>query len=476
MRTNEIVQSVVDKIKTVLGKAEALLDGELTPESAEQVSQVLTEATSAGWVEGFRVWLEAHENHDPSLESDGKLYRFKLDSEKEFLTPAGIMKLSRRLYQPDAGGECLVPLDAAWGMEGEFATVEVREAVLFTVALVTPQETETLLEKCALFHPSQTAIKRIAGEMGQWLEGHEDEMLPPIRAAETPPPQTRVLCASLDGTNVLLNEPGEKRGRPRERPGDSGDSDDEPSTCYKNAMVASVSLYGAVPEGEKSPERLESRYVARMPQDRAPTLKRKFEQELIETEFKLDAAVVRIVLNDGARSLWKYIDDNPQFDDYEKLMDYHHSSEHLSKAAEAIFGKGSDAGQAWYEKYAGVLREAEDGAERLVRSLDYHRTARRLSPSRRKSLETERRFFMNNAHRMEYARFRRNGWPIGSGPVEAACKSVVKTRLCRSGMRWSRVGGQHILSLRTYVKSDRWDAMWDYYKETIRVAWRNWRT
>ncbi len=81
----------------------------------------------------------------------------------------------------------------------------------------------------------------------------------------------------------------------------------------------------------------------------------------------------------------------------------------------------------------------------------------KLSKSRRESLATEHTFFTRNEHRMDYARFRRNGWPIGSGPVEAACKSVVKTRLCRSGMRWSRCGGQHILSLRTNVESNRWD-------------------
>ena len=52
--------------------------------------------------------------------------------------------------------------------------------------------------------------------------------------------------------------------------------------------------------------------------------------------------------------------------------------------------------------------------------------------------------------------------------LEAACKSVVKTRLCRSGMRWSRSGGQHILSLRTYVKSNRWNAMWTEYKRIQR--------
>ncbi len=71
---------------------------------------------------------------------------------------------------------------------------------------------------------------------------------------------------------------------------------------------------------------------------------------------------------------------------------------------------------------------------------------------------------------MTYAAFRERGLPIGSGPVEAACKTLVKTRLCRSGMRWSRKGGQRILDLRTYVKSHRWDAFWNEYKTSLFAA------
>lgn len=71
---------------------------------------------------------------------------------------------------------------------------------------------------------------------------------------------------------------------------------------------------------------------------------------------------------------------------------------------------------------------------------------------------------------MTYADFRRRGLPIGSGPVEAACKSVVKTRMCRSGMRWSREGGQKILNLRVVVKSDRWDGFWKNYMTLKRAA------
>ena len=467
MSAKGIVQSVIEEVKSILAEAEGVLSREVTPERAEEVSRALTEAVSAGWVAGFRTWLEAHDAKAETIQREGTVYRYKLDSEKDFLTPGGPMTVRRRVYQPDAGGKCFIPVDAAWGMEGEFATVEVRDAVLFSVALSTPKETETLLKKCAWFHPSETAIKTMAKEMGTWLEEQEDRVLAEIRVEESLPKATRVLCASLDGVNVLLAEGGKKRGRPQERPRGAAGSR-ESSTSYKNAMVGTVSLYGEVAEGDPCPQRLQTRYAARMPEDGAPTLKAKFERELLDTERGLGKGAVRIALCDGARALWTYIDGSPLYDDYEKLVDYHHTTEHLSKAAEAIFGKGTKRSQNWYDKYCAALKGEEDGPERVLRSIDYYAQAKDLSKSRREAIQCERTFFRNNHHRMAYARFRREGWPIGSGPVEAACKSLVKTRLCRSGMRWSRSGGQHILTLRTYVKSDRWDGMWEKYKAALR--------
>jgi hypothetical protein len=467
MSSKAIMDAILSKIKTVLSQGEDILASEVSPEQAEEVNRLLGEAMSAGWTEGLKKWLLTAETDAEAIRVDGVMYRYKLDSEKEFLTPGGVMKLIRRVYQRDTGGKCHIPLDFAWGMEAQFATVEVRDAALYAVALGTPQEAETLLAKCALFRPSATAIKRMARQMGQWLEDHEDEVLTEIRNEEPIPKETRVLCASMDGVNVLLSEQGKKKGRPNERPHEGASRDIPSPTCYKNAMVGSVSFYGEVPEGKVSPERLASRYAARMPEDRAPTLKAKFERELQETESRLDD-VVRIALCDGARGLWTYIDENPQYDEYEKLVDYHHATEHLSRAAEAIFGKGSRKAQDWYDKYCLKLKGEDGGAGRVLRSLAYYEHTAKLSTSRREALATERTFFARNEDRMDYARFRRHGWPIGSGPVEAACKSVVKTRLCRSGMRWSRSGGQHILSLRTYVKSNRWNAMWSQYKRIKR--------
>ena len=64
---------------------------------------------------------------------------------------------------------------------------------------------------------------------------------------------------------------------------------------------------------------------------------------------------------------------------------------------------------------------------------------------------------------MQYATYAEKGWPIGSGVIEAACKSVVKQRMCRSGQRWSIKGGQAILNLRSIAKSDRWNSFWNEF-------------
>jgi len=468
MRGEEIIKAVVERVKAELNNSKDVLEGELTPEQAERVAAVLTQATSAAWVAGYQAYLEAHDTSQPTIQVEGEVYRWKMVSPKEFLTPGGPMVLGRNLYQADSGGKCYVPLDMAWGMVGEFATVEVREAVLFATAQLTPREVEALLEKCASFHPSAAAIHAMVQEMGQWLEEHP-QLPDEIRAAEEAPEGTRVLVASLDGVNVLLAEPGAKRGRPAERPQKEEEPQESP-TCYKNAMVGSVSWYGEVPEGEVCPERLVSRYVARMPESGAKTFKAQFERELADAEAHLEQGVKKLLLCDGARSLWNYADDTPLYNGYEKLVDFYHTTEHLSKAAEALFGKGSPKGQSWYEKWRRRLQWKRHAVTGLLRSMDYYPQQRNLSERRQKALATEQTFFDNNRDRMDYPRFRARGWPIGSGPVEAAAKTLVKARMCRSGMRWSRPGGQYVLSLRTYLKSDRWDAMWQRYKAVSQTA------
>lgn len=463
MELDTLMEAAVETFKQNM--REACKDFEtdtLTPTLAEQITKSLTQALAAAGVAGLRTFLERYEIETPRVLVNETVYRFKQASAKRFLTPFGPMDLSRNLYQADAGGPCYIPLDATWGMTGEFATLEVREAVLFACAHITPEETVALLQKSALFAPSASAIKHIVEATGDGLEAQAEEINQAIREHETVPEATAVLVASLDGVNVRLTEAGNKRGRPAERPGNP--TEPTTPTAYKNAVVGSLSFYGAPGPDSQTPERLLSRYVAQMPEQNALALKHRFEDELDHIEETLPDGTIKLLLFDGARGLWHYVTDNPRFEDYETLIDFYHSTEHLSKVAELLFGKGSAKAKTWYETYYDKLLKNEGAGARVGRSITYHLNRGKRSKPHKEKIERERAFFSRNQHRMTYAAFRARGLPIGSGPVEAACKTIVKTRLGRSGMHWSWHGGQRILQLRTYVKSQRWDAFWQEYK------------
>ena len=243
MLSQRIIEKVCNKVKDIVMEAESLIEGELIPQSASQVSEVLNDLASTIWGTAMKtqhgwfiliavtkihfskslravrkllpvvIWIEDHEIEEEKtvLEVDEKKYRFKCLSDKTFLTPGGEMTIARRIFQSDKGGKCHVPLDAAWGMEGERSTVEVRDAVLYSAALLTAKESATLFAKCSLFQPKETNIKKLAAQMGAWLEKHEAEVLVNIQSQETVPPETEIVCASLDGVNVLLSESGKKR-------------------------------------------------------------------------------------------------------------------------------------------------------------------------------------------------------------------------------------------------------------------------
>ena len=472
MKTNKHLEEMVSaavsefkqKIKDFCNNRE---DEALTPEVAAKVSNGLHEATMSAARVGYRIFIESYDTEVSTILINGTTYRRKLLSSKPIMSVFGLMKITRRIYQPDTGGKTHAPLDAMWGMEGEYATAEVREACLFTLSHVTAQETAAILKKCASFHPSATAIQTMAGKVGAFIEAHEEELSSAIRKEEEAPSETKSLVVSMDGVNVLLNEPGPRQGRPKERPFASSS---EEKTSYRNAMVGSLSFYGEVPPEEHTPERLLSRYVAHMPEVKGVTFKQRFEEEVKHAENLAGSKTAKLILCDGARGIWKYVDSNPQFDEYEKLLDFYHASEHLSKAAEALFGKASLDAKKWYESWYDKLIEEEAAVGALLRSIDYHRKTRKLSKSRGKDIRKERTFFQRNKRRMNYAGFLQRGLPIGSGTVEAACKTIVKTRMGRSGMRWSRVGGQHILHLRTFVKADRWDSFWNQYQRLSKAC------
>jgi len=470
MVVSDMIEAAMASFKHELeGLAEAA-EQDLSPDLAQRVTRGLQESAAAACRAAFRVFIESKETDAEQVDVEGERYRFKCVSPKNFLSLWGKVRIARRLYQNASDTRSVAPLDRAWGMGKAYLTLEVRESVAFALAHMPPVEASQFFRKCvSSYRPHATQMKQAAIEIGARLREAEADLRTRLHACERVPQKSRALVVSLDGANVLMREPGAaKRGRPAERPGlGSTQSSD---TAYRNAMVGVVSFYGEVPEKAKTPQRLSSVYTSHMPEPRASTFKRKFETEVQAAQEKAPAGLTKVVLCDGARALWTYVKATPLFHDYRWILDYYHAAEHLSLAAELLFGKGSQEALDWFAKYAGKLLEQDGAVDALVRSMKHYEKARGLNAARRRELKTQRGYFLRNKAYMAYADFRRQGLPIGSGPVEAACKTLIKARLCQSGMRWKAQGGQNILDLRTYVKSQRWDFMWQTYKERATAA------
>lgn len=440
---------------------------DLAPDSFAHLVQVFKVSFSACGTAALKAYLEScDEKVDVLASSYGKI-RFKMVSHKEFLTPFGWVSVARRLYQTDAGDVSLVPLDEKWDMRGETLTPVVREAIHYISGHNTPQVAEVLLSKCALFNPSRTAILHANEGFGTVWKQHGEAILAKVREKEAVPSQTHAVVVSLDGVNVLMNEKGKKRGRKRHRP--SENPSEETTTSYQNAMVGSVSLFRLPEKGEKGPQRLTSKYVARMPQEDFPDFKAALEAEVASTFSKLPARCRKIVIVDGSRGLWSHVKTNPLYKRCLFLVDFWHATEYLAKAAEAAYGADSYDGQGWFRKWKEALLTEKDAAKRALRAMSYLLKSRNLKGDRRKNLLAAMRFFQNNLKRMKYSWFHNRNLPVGSGVVEAACKSIVKARMCLSGMRWTKEGGETILSIRTVIKSNRWDECWREY-QAIRLA------
>lgn len=156
-----------------------------------------------------------------------------------------------------------------------------------------------------------------------------------------------------------------------------------------------------------------------------------------------------VVLGDGAVWIWNLAE--MHFPGAVQIVDWYHAAERLWLVAHTLWGEGSPPAKRW----AGLAKKhlAAGHVERVIALL------RRLSPKTAEAKKIVREaigYFQNNADRMRYRRFRRQGLFIGSGVVEAGCKHVVGQRLKGSGMRWSLEGLRAILALRLAVLYGPW--------------------
>jgi len=161
-----------------------------------------------------------------------------------------------------------------------------------------------------------------------------------------------------------------------------------------------------------------------------------------------------IVIGDGAPWVWGIAGEH--FPKAIEIVDLYHAREHLANLSKLVYGVVSAKAKQWTTARLAQLDEGD--VESLLVSL------RRLRPTAAQTQEAVRQtigYFDSNRQRMRYAEFRRQELFVGSGVIEAGCKTIVGYRLKQSGMRWSLRGANAIIALRCAQLSGRWEEFWE---------------
>ena len=162
-----------------------------------------------------------------------------------------------------------------------------------------------------------------------------------------------------------------------------------------------------------------------------------------------------VVLGDGAPWIWNIASEH--FPGAIEIVDLYHAREHLSELAKVVYGPGSKVAEQWAE--ARITELDAGNVEAVLTAMA------RLRPRNDTVKDEVRRaagYFQTNIERMRYQEFRSQGLFVGSGVIEAGCKTIAGRRLKQSGMRWTVKGANAILALRCCELSGRTEQYWEH--------------
>ena len=163
----------------------------------------------------------------------------------------------------------------------------------------------------------------------------------------------------------------------------------------------------------------------------------------------------KVVIGDGSEWIWNLA--ALHFPGAILIVDLYHARQHLWEVARRLYPNDEGKQKAWMKVHQKRLLD-KGKIEKLVDAL---RSIRSSHPEVMEKLRTEADYFERNAERMRYPHFRRQHLFVGSGVIEAGCKTVIGARFKRSGMFWTVRGANAILALRCCHLNGRFEDYWD---------------
>lgn len=347
----------------------------------------------------------------------------------------------KRAYYYDAGRDRgHYPADAALGLEVSYTPALTKLVCLEGADEQTYLKAERHLEQTGGITVSARQIQRVIQRVGTAAQAWQER---PAKPGSFEPGEAPILYVSADGTGVPMM-PEELKGRKGKQP------DGKAKT--RQVYLGCVFTQHRVDEkGHPVRDWESTTYVSTFKpvDDLGPLLR----QEALRRGFGRAGKVA--VLIDGAVGLGNMA--TLAFPDCVQIVDFYHAMEHAALVLDALLiGKGHLDRKARLRRWAKHL--LKDKLDALI-----EQTRRECADKPQASaVEGALHYFVTNVKRMQYGSFRKAGYFIGSGVVEAGCKTVIGARCKQSGMFWSESGAENILAFRCIHASRRLDQFWKY--------------
>jgi len=368
-------------------------------------------------------------------------YKFR---KLQISTLFGNVTIRRRYYhhKPSKTGRC--PLDEVLSLEGKYSPALAR--LVCRAASMTPsfEQGSTDLHLYTGIKVPSRQFGRLAEKIAPGLKDALATFSTPIKISDKSEP-TPIVYLESDGTGTPM--------RKNELVGRKGKQKDGSSKTREAKLGCVFTQLETDKNGEPVRDPASTSYVGTYHgcRDIAVLLR----QEALRRD--VGRAHEIVCLGDGAAWIWKNFEIT--FPLATQILDYYHASEYVVEIAKAIYPDNEKKATALYERWKDSMKEISpaklilEACQLLDKNPDW-------DDCRRDLIKSKINYLKSHACRTQYGKYRAKGYFIGSGVIEAGCKTVVGGRLKQSGMFWSKGGAENILGMRCLFLGADFDRVW----------------
>jgi hypothetical protein len=463
-----MVDAFAELLKKVREQRAAMADGKAV--KYEQTEQEVAQGTAAVERAAHAVLLSALDIDAPQVVVGGQAHRRVLRTIGSYYTMAGPVSLMRTLYRPvgQRHAPTVDTISLRAGVVGDGWLPVTAATMAWECQRAPSREAEAASERWQRLPYSRCAFERVAHLVGEHYGQKREEIERMLVETMPIPDGAHALSVSMDRVSIPMEEPREEAQKRPENETERSPKRKAPKRyvqrVFRMAYAATVTLHDA------NGKALHTLRYGRMPQGDIDGLCTALCDDVLALLRRCPNLLV-VLLCDGAKELWNRL--GAEFTDasigrpVHRLVDLWHLLEKLGSAAKLLYG--DEEGSKVLTKWRLMLLNEADAVEQILGALKASgKESARSGDSR--PVHEAITYLENHRDDMRYKNARDLALPVGSGNVEATCKSLFEVRLKRPGCRWKTDSGAHIVDLRALALSDRFPQALSHALAPLRTA------